>query len=132
MNSEPEQNMELIGVKSLAKKRGYQIDNLERKNANLLKISSEIIVESGGVLAIRTYRILLDSYERSYQLTEIRPYTNRKGRTFQAHFVGRTYVGAGKKPKYILTWTPVTESNFDENWTVDEYTGLLIPIIKTI
>lgn len=139
--SYPRQSVEemestLIGVKSLAKRRGWLINTLEKEKKEMMIVSSKVIVNVGGIEAIKKYRIELGIGDEAYLLTETKPYTLKKGRNkgkiIQAQFIGNTYCGHGTANKYVLAFSHITEANFDINWTVDTDTGLLKPIKKRI
>ena len=113
--------------------RGLHIINLQNKMEYLIKVSSKQIIKLGKD-AIKEYRIDFGGYDKAYRKTEIKDYTNKKGHTSKAHFIGIKYYGVastrgklGTEPAWVLVSVAINEETFDEDFDIDEITGLLKP-----
>ena len=120
-------------IKSKLLDRGLHITNLQNKMERMLKASSKQIIKLGKD-AIKEYRIDFGGYDKAYRKTEIKDYTNKKGHTSKAHYIGINYYGVastrsklGIKPAWVLVSVAIEEDTFDEDFDIDEITGLLKP-----
>ena len=120
-------------IKSKLLDKGLHITNLQNKMERMLKASSKQIIKLGKD-AIKEYRIDFGGYDKAYRKTEIKDYTNKKGHTSKAHFIGIKYYGVastrsklGTEPAWVLVSVAIEEDTFDEDFDIDEITGLLKP-----
>jgi len=120
-------------IKGKYAERGFHITNLQNKMERMMKASSKQIIKLGKD-AIKEYRIDFGGYDKAYRKTKIEDYTNKKGRTHKAHFVGINYYGVastrsklGTEPAWVLVSVAIDKDTFDEDFEIDETTGLLKP-----
>ena len=120
-------------IKSKLLDKGLHITNLQNKMERMLKASPKQIIKLGKD-AIKEYRIDFGGYDKAYRKTEIKDYTNKKGHTSKAHFIGIKYYGVastrsklGTEPAWVLVSVAIEEDTFDEDFDIDEITGLLKP-----
>ena len=120
-------------IKSKLLGRGLHIKNLQNKMNKMLTVSSKQIIKLGAD-AIKEYRIDMGGYDKAFRKTEIKDYTNKKGHTSKAHFMGIQYMGVaskrsklGENPAWIMVSIEIKADTFDEDFDIDMLTGLLKP-----
>jgi hypothetical protein len=120
-------------IKSKVLDRGIHIKNLQNKMNKMLILSSKQMIKL-GTDAIKEFRIEMGGYDKAYRKTEIKDYTNKKGHTSKAHYMGSQYMGTaskrsklGENPAWIIVSIEITADTFDVDFEIDENTGLLKP-----
>tara|TARA_R110000782_G_scaffold135829_1_gene228267 strand:- start:2 stop:454 length:453 start_codon:yes stop_codon:yes gene_type:complete len=92
-----------LGLLKQCSYKKQTITSLSNDLEKMKLISSRTIGKLGGIDAVMKYRVELGGWEKAWLTTIIKPYTNKKGETFPAHFtqnnkyIGRVNQGIGSK-----------------------------------
>ena len=111
----------------------HTIISLSNDLEQMKLLSSKTIGNLGGIESVIKYRIELGGWEKTWLMTTIKPYTNKKGYTSNGHFtVNGRYMGRavdGDKPKPYLGWLEVNEDNIHKWEITDLVNFTLSPVV---
>ena len=119
------------GLLKLCSYKKHTITSLEKDIRDTILLSSQTIGKLGGKQEVLNYRAELGGYEKAWLLTEIRPYTNKRKETFDAHYtVNNKYMGraSSKKPIEYLGWLAVSQKTIHKWEIIDTIDFKLSPI----
>ena len=121
------------GLLSQCSYKKQTITSLSNDLEKMKLISCRTIGQLGGIDAVIKYRIELGGWERAWELTIIKPYTTKKGKTFNAHFTQNgkylwKQIDQDESPKPYLGWSLVNKDTISKWEIIDLVNYTLSPI----
>jgi len=83
-------------IKNNAIKR-YHIEELEKKLQDRTQFTIDLIKDNPAKL--KQFYIIGDFWIKGYKMTELKEYTNKKGKKSMKHYIGEHYIGPQPKSK---------------------------------